>query len=138
MSDTITIILPLPSSSLSPNARVHWAQKAVSAKAARMLAFSKTRFTMTMTGARPMWKRARYTATFSFPDRRPRDLDNLMASLKAYLDGIADAGLVANDRALWPERPAVECDPEIKRQKSRGYVRLVIEREKVPEEMAAK
>jgi hypothetical protein len=33
-----------------------------------------------------------------------------MASLKAAEDGIADAGIIVNDRALWPERPVFDKD----------------------------
>lgn len=37
------------------------------------------------------------TVTFLMPDRRPRDVDNLLAAAKAGIDGLADA-LGINDR----------------------------------------
>jgi hypothetical protein len=37
--------------------------------------------------------------TFIEPDRRPRDIDNLLASCKGLLDGIADA-LGVDDRCF--------------------------------------
>ena len=40
------------------------------------------------------------TARFFFKTRRRRDRDNLLASLKAAFDGLADAGLVADDSGL--------------------------------------
>jgi hypothetical protein len=36
------------------------------------------------------------------------DPSNMMASLKAYEDGIQDAGIIANDLGLWPLRPTIE------------------------------
>lgn len=35
------------------------------------------------------------------------DPGNLMASLKAYEDGFQDAGIVKNDKELWPLRPVI-------------------------------
>lgn len=42
------------------------------------------------------------TVTFNPPDKRQRDRDNMIASVKAYQDGIADA-LGANDHTFSPE-----------------------------------
>ena len=39
------------------------------------------------------------TAVFSPPDRRPRDRDGMLSSIKAYLDGIAD--VIGVDDSLW-------------------------------------
>lgn len=125
----VCITLPLPNKALSPNARVHWRSKANAVSEARWLAGEKARVAMAVVGT-GTWTRARYTATFIFPDRRSRDLDNLMAMLKPYLDGIADAGLVENDRSLVPQEPAIQYDPELRA--AGGYLRLVLE--PVPEE----
>ncbi len=38
---------------------------------------------------------------------RHPDPDNIVASLKAAFDGLQDAGIVANDRSLYPERPEI-------------------------------
>ena len=40
-----------------------------------------------------------------FKTLRTPDPGNFMSSLKACEDGIEDAGIIANDRGLWPERP---------------------------------
>jgi len=106
----ITITLPLPDKALSPNARVHWAKKAKLTKSYRDVAAWAT-----VVATRPMnpfWKKASYTARFYFKDDRRRDADNAIASLKSALDGVADAGLVVNDFALWPERPEFHTDKE--------------------------
>jgi Holliday junction resolvase RusA-like endonuclease len=39
-------------------------------------------------------------AVFYWPDKRRRDDDNASASLKAYRDGVADAGLVSDDSSI--------------------------------------
>lgn len=44
---------------------------------------------------------------FLGPRNKQPDPDNIIASLKAYIDGLADAGIVANDKNLWPERPEI-------------------------------
>ena len=56
----------------------------------------------------PRWLKAKMSVTLFHPTARTPDPTNLMASLKAYEDGFADAGIVANDRGLWPERPKFE------------------------------
>jgi len=43
---------------------------------------------------------ARVTARFFFRNRRRRDRDNLLASLKPAFDGLADAGVVGNDSGM--------------------------------------
>ena len=40
---------------------------------------------------------ATVTVTFMVPDRRRRDKGNLIASAKAYLDGLVDAGVISDD-----------------------------------------
>jgi len=104
----ITITLPLPDKSLSPNARVHWAKKSKVVKAYRAAAFLAS-FAATK-GQRLGWHNATYKAAFHWPNARRRDADNAIASIKSALDGIADAGVVLNDSGLWPERPTFTTD----------------------------
>lgn len=91
----VFVSLPLPAKELSPNARVHWRVKAKHTKAARDYANAAAR-----RFNRPMWKAARVRCVFTFGDSRRRDKDNLLASMKAYFDGLADAGVVENDSQL--------------------------------------
>ena len=98
--NTVTITLPLPHRCLSPNARVHYMVKSKHTKAYRMKARDTAMFEgMGVTSLRGAWywPSASVQATFYFKDARRRDRDNLLASCKAVFDGIADAGLVAND-----------------------------------------
>jgi crossover junction endodeoxyribonuclease RusA len=45
------------------------------------------------------WGKALVTAAFFYKDKRRRDPDNAIASLKAAYDGIVDAGLLPDDDA---------------------------------------
>lgn len=94
----IRLTLPLPAKVLSPNARPHWSVKAKATKEYRHLAWAITLAQVRNTlGKPPKWEQAEVRAAFYWPTRHRRDRDNAAASLKAYLDGIADAGVVEND-----------------------------------------
>ena len=88
----LTITLPYPPKELSPNARVHWRTLATAKRAAKEAAFLLTNMEIAW-GARNVMlgetPNVRYT--FHAPDQRRRDLDNAIASTKAYTDGIAAA-----------------------------------------------
>jgi len=90
----VTITMPLPHKNLSPNARVHWSTKHSHRKKQRHAA-SFVAYSSALSGAK--LERARVQATFYHKDRRNRDGDNYLAMLKGAFDGIADAGVVAND-----------------------------------------
>lgn len=89
--------LPWPSRELSPNARGHWAKEARFKKGAREFAHwtAKECGLSRMVRAAPdgyyLDNPPKITITFCPPDKRRRDLDNAIASFKAYQDGIADA-----------------------------------------------
>lgn len=106
MMESIIIQLPWPSRSLSPNARAHWRRVAEIKKLAKRDAFYATRSIR-----REAIEADRLTAkvTFSPPDRRSRDLDNMIASMKAAFDGIAQA--VGVDDSKWHLRIAPVADP---------------------------
>jgi len=114
----VTITLSLPDKSLSPNARVHWAEKARVVKHHRHAAYV-TAVTALKTG--PRWPQATLHITAYFRTSRMPDADNFIASLKAYCDGIADAGIIENDRGLWPARPKFHKDS----QRPRVELRIV-------------
>lgn len=99
-----TLQLPIPDRRLSPNARSHWWAKSVLTKAGRTAA--RIEALRVLDGRLPpKWIKARMRVTLFHRTKRTPDPDNFIASLKAYCDGIADAGIVVNDRGLWPERP---------------------------------
>jgi crossover junction endodeoxyribonuclease RusA len=92
----ITITLPLPPKSLSPNARVHWATKARATKSYR----SAAKYRASFEAPSKPWRQVEIHATFVFATNRRRDKDNLLASLKAAFDGLVDAGIVEDDAGV--------------------------------------
>lgn len=88
------LVLPWPPKILSPNARPHWAVKARAVKAYRAGCYLLAKgFPVTFgAGDIPL------TVTFCPPDARRRDRDNLIASMKAGMDGIAQAWGVDDSR----------------------------------------
>lgn len=87
----LSIELPWPDRDLSPNARVHWARKAKKVKASRWVAFGRTTFGSIGSILVPAPNGLSVAYTFHPGTNRRRDLDNLIASTKAYTDGIAQA-----------------------------------------------
>lgn len=83
------ITLPWPPRALSPNVRVHYMALARAKKRYRQACHLQA-----IAGhCRQMAPdtRLHLRLTFVPPDKRRRDLDNLIASMKAGLDGVADA-----------------------------------------------
>ena len=88
---TTSLHFALPSSLiLNANARTHWAQKARITKVLR----ARGRLEAKMSGAR--MERAHLVVRVGWPDKRRRDVANLI-SIKPLLDGIVDAGLLPDD-----------------------------------------
>lgn len=81
---------PWPDRALSPNAREHW-----SFVSKRKRAQKEDWHVLARAGKMPVGKRL--SITFCPPDKRPRDLDNMLASIKAGLDGLA-AYMMIDDR----------------------------------------
>ena len=92
---TMRVVLPWPCRELSPNARVHWAKKARAAKTyGTIAAFEASQL------KRPKGlKCVRVVIEFYPPDNRRRDLDNMLASMKPAIDGIAAA--IGVDDSKW-------------------------------------
>lgn len=80
-------VLPWPPAGLSPNARLHWAALSKLKKQYR----EACRLQVLAQGAQPMQGCLRVQLEFVPPNRRKRDWDNLVASMKSGLDGLADA-----------------------------------------------
>lgn len=109
--ESITITLDLPPRELSPNVKSHWAVKARAVRAYRNAA----KFAVLEKGlpASAPWGRCRVRTAFYFAVQRGRDGDNLLASMKAAFDGIADSGLVVNDKGMIHDPPLIEVNPDI-------------------------
>ena len=92
----MNLILPWPPKELSPNRRQHWAVTARAKKAYRLSCAWQAK----AQGARKIDAKTLHLAlTFYPPTRRAFDLDNLLARMKAGLDGLAD--VLGVDDSRW-------------------------------------
>ena len=82
------IRIPWPPATLSPNNRAHWATKARAKASARKAAFFATKEAK---ATAPADGPIALSITAYPPVTRAHDRDNLMARLKASLDGVAQA-----------------------------------------------
>ena len=99
----LTVEMPWPSIALSPNGRAHWAAKAKATKASKNYAWGMAKSLMGPLGIEPgSWVGPISVQLVFHPSvDRDRDLDNMQASQKAALDGIALA-LGINDTNFRP------------------------------------
>jgi len=86
----------LPDSNLSPNKRLHYMNLYKAKAAAKMDAVM-----LVLAQGKPAqpYTKAHITVTWIAKDKRRRDIDNLFSSMKAYIDGLVEAGLLADDSA---------------------------------------
>ena len=96
----VKIVLPLPPKELHPNSRNHWRAKLKPKKMARTLAFVKTNNILLL--SRPAIPRRFFTKAdlrchWYFKTNHKHDTGNLIAWIKAYEDGIVQAGLLTDD-----------------------------------------
>lgn len=82
----MTIILPWPSTDLTPHAKGGWRKKAKATKAAREAAFWLAKEAKVRTNPKAVLR-----VTYHPPDRAKRDCANMHGRMKAAIDGIADA-----------------------------------------------
>ena len=87
MGEAKTFTLPWPPTGLSPNARSHWRTTAKLKKQYRAACAWTAK---EQGGTRIEATNLHLSITFVPPNRRARDLDNLLASMKSGLDGLAD------------------------------------------------
>lgn len=96
-STPINLIMPWPiMRELSPNWRGHWSGKA---KAKKKLRAAWACSALEQGARRLMVEALTVRLVFVPPDKRARDLDNLLASCKAGLDGLAD--VLGVDDSRW-------------------------------------
>ena len=121
---TLRVELPWPPRSLSPNARKHWSQKNDTFQEAKRVAYYACRKAIADIEAldRPKPQDGVVNVTLHCvpPDARRRDEDNLLASCKSYLDGIAAALGVDDSRFHFRELQWSKPD-------GRKNARLIIE-----------
>ena len=85
----------LPDPDLNPNRTMHhikkWKAKSIAKQEAYMLCLVSGQVPATP------HERVLISITFISSDKKRRDLDNLFASMKAYIDGIVDAKVMKDD-----------------------------------------
>jgi crossover junction endodeoxyribonuclease RusA len=90
--NTLKIVLPFPASKLNPNRRSGHSWQVTAAEKAEAVQVGNIATLEALEGKRPIIATpVKFSITFYCPDRRRRDIDNLLASLKPSLDGIANA-----------------------------------------------
>ena len=87
----LVVELPWPPRELSPNAHVHWTRSAEAKQTAKAQGCY-----LTMNERSDNWKgllenELEASYTFHPPDKRKRDIDNFLASMKHYQDGVCAA-----------------------------------------------
>ena len=103
--DAVSLDLPWPPADLNPNrARgLHWGARreasAVYRRECFVVAHQAILGRIRHSHNLPLPAPVSATVTFWMPDRRRRDLDNLLAAMKPAWDGLVDAGLLADDNA---------------------------------------
>ena len=86
----------LPDRDLNPNKRLHH----MALYQAKLLAKEEMYLCVLKQGRpRAALPKAHITITWVAKDKRRRDIDNLFASMKAYIDGLVFAGVIADDSA---------------------------------------
>ncbi len=103
------IILPWPHPTLSPNNRSHWSVKAKAKASDRRSGYVLALVAKNFQHKGPQ-EPIHIKLVFCPPMNRRRDLDNILASCKALLDGVAQ-GLCVDDHVF---RPTLEWGPVIK------------------------
>ena len=104
VSEALRLELPFPPKGLSPNSRLGWRAKAKlvgqyreSCGWAGKVDMTVQQGGNTLDELDPLDPPVEATVTFVVPDRRRRDLDNLLAMLKPAWDGLCDAQVLAGD-----------------------------------------
>lgn len=90
---------------LTANQRMHWRRRAELTKQVRVAAMLNARRI-------PALGKCEVALTWYVNDRRRRDVDNIVPTLKAMCDGLVDAGVVADDvpNLMVKLMPVIELD----------------------------
>lgn len=98
----MNIELPYPHKALWPNGRAHWAAKGKQTKLHRAWAYALAKSSLPVCFQHNGEPIPVHIAIYAKPRGQMPDADNVLASCKAYLDGIADA-LGVNDNVFVPQ-----------------------------------
>lgn len=94
---------------LTANQRLHWRRKAERTKSIRTIAHV---LALAEGGSKPFPGRVHLTVSIAWPDARRRDAGNLHPTLKACVDGIADAGWLEDDSDRYLVGPDLRVSDE--------------------------
>lgn len=99
----LIVRLPFPDPALMPNRKngKHWSSTHAVKVASKTQAWACTKDAMRKAGPQEWKECIPLSLIFVMPDNRHRDLDNLLASSKNAIDGMAEA-LGVNDRRFKP------------------------------------
>ena len=102
---TIVEIPHLPDPTLNPNRRVHWGALADAKRNAKQVMMAALN-----ANDNPVFipdhayeaaiLKIEFVAGFRDRQRKNRDMDNLLASAKPYIDGLVDGGVLSDDTAV--------------------------------------
>ena len=109
MTDSWTIRLPYTTPPLTLNGRMHWATKARITREVRGYVWGTSHRDV------PECDSIHVTLVYVPRDKRGRDRDNLVATLKPCIDGLVDAGIVPDDTpdfVSWEPPVIAEPDPK--------------------------
>jgi len=103
MTDSITVTLPWPDRALWQNSRAHWTIARSATRALRQ----RAHWEMQWAGSRYLTITSRPVLTWTIqpPDKRRRDMPNVIGALKPAIDGIQDALGIDDQHFLhqWPQ-----------------------------------
>ena len=105
MVKTIVEIPHLPDSNLNPNKRVHWGALADAKRNAKQemmyaLVDNDNPVFIPNEPYEAAILKIEFVAGFKDRQRKNRDMDNLLASAKPYIDGLVDGGVLRDDTAV--------------------------------------
>lgn len=113
MTATLVVKIPIVSPLLSLNQRLHWAQRSAATRAIRDEVIWQVRHLGVGALEKP-------TVTLHLvpKDKRRRDVDNLVPTSKAAVDGLVAAGVLADDSPAFVDHrmPVIEVpdgDPRV-------------------------
>lgn len=113
----LTLTLPWPPRELNPNTRhAHWSKLATAKRRYRAACAIAAR---SQGAARIEAGELAVSLLFVPPDRRARDLDNMLASAKALIDGLAD--VLGVDDSKWALTVSKSSDAQ-----AGGFVRVEV------------
>jgi len=101
IANEVTVEIGLPPKELDPNGRFSWQAKIMPKKRYQEEAYISAILAMDKEKLEtPKWDEAFVTIKYYHKTKNFRDTDNIIASMKAVIDGIVHSGLLADDNEI--------------------------------------